>query len=731
MTARFCKRIVTLFCVLLWILCTCAGAAEDTRARRKLILVLDASRSLSGYTDRATGQPVAGTDPDGFRFDAIETFLDYLRRDTAAGSHERYEVGYVIFSNDIDASRDPEPLEASDLSREALEAASARAKGQYTNTGAALWEAIRLAGKGNPDARTAILLVSDGLTDLGADATALERSETLKADAIRAAKERNIPILTLCLNMNGAADVSEMRQIASDESFFRELNSNRYLSEELFALLTESVGTDTVYIPNPDDAPLTFRDSVLEVPFVIPGFGLDSVQIMLVGRTFAELDDVRLNGPDGLTLSRDELLSGGDALLNVPVNHPGDWTLHLEGRQGDTVRLRLLYNADLQVNMTLSDANPCEVRATLTAGGFTADTPEQYQGFRAELMVLSDAAATTEPYRQTMALSPDGDAFTAEFEASEMGAYRFAVRVSAPGELTVAEDAQNVRSFPIEPCQFVSEWAERTFSETPPVDNPPQILKDPVTVKVYRGEALSVNLRAYVDDEHPETLSYALLRSPDGAGVTLSDGILSAEQYGVPAASFIVSVTDEAGQSAEMYLEVSAVERPSPLIPILIVLFLIAALFFAATSAFLNAPYHGTIEISTEIAGAVSPRTFAQTPIKGLYPLSRFGVENLESAFGLIPGKCVFHPAGKASIVLRLHKPVRASVPGVPAGGTRKVTIRSGQKVSILTPDHPGNRLVIQFTSKTPVRAARPPKPPKPPRPPKRKVPKPPKPPRP
>lgn len=720
------KRIVILFCVLLWILGTCAGAAEGSRAGRKLILVLDASRSLPGYTDRATGQPVPGTDPDGLRFDAIEEFLDYLRRDTATGSHERYEVGCVIFSNDIDASRDPEPLEASDLSRETLEAASAKAKGQYTNTGAALWEAIRLTGKGNPDARTAILLVSDGLTDLGSDDAALARSKTLEADAIRTARERNIPILTLCLNMNGAADVSEMRQIASDEFFFRELNSNQYLSEELFALLTESVGTDTVYVPEPGDAPLTFRDSVLEIPFVIPGFGLDSVQIMLVGRTFAELDDVRLNAPDGSTLTRDELLSDSDALLNVPVNRPGNWTLRLEGRQGDTVRLRLLYNADLQVNMSLSDGNPCQVRATLAAGGVAADTPGEYQGFQAELLVVPENAATTEPYRQTMTLSPDGDAFTTEFAPSEMGAYRFAVRVSAPGELTVAEDAQNVRSFPIEPCQFVSDWVTRTFSASPPVDNPPQILKDPVTVKVYRGEALSVNLRAYVDDEHPETLSYALLRSPDGAGVTLSDGILSAEQYAVPSAGFIVSVTDDAGQSAEMYLEVSAVERPSPLIPILIVLFFIAALFFAATFAFLNAPYHGTIEISTEIGGTVSPRTFVQSPRKGLYPLSRFGVENLESAFGLIPGKCVFHPGGKASIVLRFHKPVRASIPGVPAGGTRKVTIRSGQKVSVLTPDHPGNRLMIQFTSKTPTRAVRPPKPPKPPRPPK-----PPKPPRP
>ncbi|MBR4211511.1 MAG: VWA domain-containing protein, partial [Oscillibacter sp.] len=596
-TPRLCKRILLLFCVLLCLPNLCAGAAESTRAGRKMILVLDASLSLSGYTDRGTGQRVAGTDPDGYRFDAIEEFLDYLRRDTATGSRERYEVGYVIFSNDIDASRDPEPLEASDLSRSALETATRQAKGQYTNTGAALWEAVRLAGRGNPDARAAILLVSDGLTDLGRDTAAQERSETLKADAIRTAKERNIPILTLCLNMNGAADLSEMREIASDARYFRELNSNRYLSEELFALLTESIGTDTVYIPQPDDTPLVFRDGALEVPFVIPGFGLDSVQIMLVGRTFAELDDVRLMGPDGLTLTRAELLSDGDALLNVPVDRPGNWTLRLEGRQGATVRLRLLYNADLQVNVSVSEGNPCEIRATLEAAGVVADSPEQYQGFQAELLVVSDAAATTEPYRETMKAAPDGNGFVTEFEPPDMGTYRFAVRVSAPGELTVAENAENVRSFPIEPCQFVSDWTERTFTAPPPVDNPPQILQDPVKVKLYLGDTLSVDLRQYVEDESPETLSYSLLRAPDGASAALSDGVLSAENYTVPTGSFIVSVADAAGQSAELYVEVSAVERPNPLIPFLIVLFVLAALFIAATFARLNAPYHGTIEI--------------------------------------------------------------------------------------------------------------------------------------
>lgn len=733
--ARFWKRIGILTGVFVWLLCAFADAApaagtagKAANAGRKLIVVLDASRSLSGYTDRSTGQPVPGTDPDGFRFDAIEEFLDYLRRDTATGSHERYEVGYVIFSNDIDASKEPGPLDSMDLSRATLEAASEAAKGQYTNTGAALWEAVRLSGKGSPDAKTAILLVSDGLTDLGSDAAALERSETLKADALQTAKERNIPILTLCLNMNGAADTTEMRQIATDALFYRELNSNRYLSEELFALLTESVGTESVYIPNPDDAPLTFREGALDIPFTIPGFGLDSVQIMLVGRTFADLDDVRLIGPDGATLTREELLKDGDALLNAPVDRPGEWTLHLEGRKGDAVRLRLLYNADLQVNLSVSDEAPFRIFSTLEANGATADNAAQYDGFQAELMTVAENAATTEPYREIMKLSPDGSGFTAAFEPSEPGTYRFAVRVSAPGELTIAEDAQNVRSFPIEPCQFVSDWTERTFAAPAPVDEPPRVLQDSVNVKIYRGDAFSVDLREYVEDEEPETLSYAILRAPDGVEAALSDGILSAERFDLPEGNFIVSVTDAAGQSAELYAQITAKERPNPLVPILVVLALIIAFCVWAAYMALNAPYYGSIEITTEINGAASPRVYAQSPRKGAVPLSVFGIDNLESAFGLIPGRCTFLPKGKEAVVLRLHRPVRASVPGIPESGTTKVTVRSGQKVAVFAPDHPGNRLIIRFAGKSPVQGPRPPKAPKVPKPPKApRVPKPPK----
>ena len=402
------RKIFVWLCVILWLIGSYAQAAPESG--RKLILVLDASRSLYGYTDRSTGKAVPGTDPDGFRFAAIEEFLNYLRGD----GKETYEIGGVIYSNDIDASWEPETLDSPKLARAALEEASANAKGQYTNTGAALWEAVRLAGKGSPDAKAAILLVSDGLTDLGTDAAAQARSEALMSDALQAARERDIPILTLCLNMNGAADLNEMSKIATEKRYFKELNSNQTLAEELFVLLTGSVGTETVSIPAPSEEPLTFREGALDIPFTIPGFGLESVQIMLVGRTFADLDDVRLNGPENLTLTREELTKNGGALIQVPVDRPGNWTLHLEGRQGDTVRLRLLYNADLQVNVSVSDENPCEIRAALTADGVTADNAKQYEGFQAELMAIAGSGegalteqANAQPYREIMRLAPD------------------------------------------------------------------------------------------------------------------------------------------------------------------------------------------------------------------------------------------------------------------------------------------------------------------------------------
>ena len=723
------RRFFVLLCVMLWLLGTFAQAAPG--AGRKLILVLDASRSLYGYTDRGTGQPVPGTDPDGFRFAAIEEFLDYLRRDSANGSKETYEIGGVVYSNDIDASWEPEALDSPKLARTALEEASANAKGQYTNTGAALWEAVRLAGKGSPDAKAAILLVSDGLTDLGTDAAAQAHSEALLSDALQTAKERDIPILTLCLNMSGGADLKEMRNIASEERYFKELNSNRYLSDELFALLTDSIGTDTVAIPEPSDEPLTFREGSLDIPFTVPGFGLDSVQVMLVGRTFADLDDVRLIGPGNLTLTRDELTKDGAALIHVPVDRPGDWTLLLEGRKGDTVRLRLLYNADLQVNVSVSDENPCEVRAALTADGVTADSAEQYAGFQAEVMIMSadaGSAETAQPYRERMSLSPDGAGFVTTFAPSEMGTYRFAVKVSAPGELTVAEDAENVRSFPVEPCQFMSDWTEKTFEAPPPVDNPPRILQDPVKLTVKRGEALSADLREYVEDENPDTLSYALLSAPDGMETTLSRNLLTADAFNAPKGTFIISVTDEAGQSAELYVQVTAKAPPNPLLIVLLVLLAIAALIAACDYSIKNAPFYGPIEIMTEVNGVMSPRIYSLTPPKGSVRLSAFHIDNLESAFGPRAGRWVFTPLGRDCVTLRFFEEMRFSPPEVRGRNPSKVTIRSGQRVAAFSPNRPENRLIVQYKSKAASSGPRAPKPPKPPKPPK--APKPPKPPK-
>lgn len=822
------KRVRTLFpllCAALTLLCPQASATEspgeaDASEGERVIIALDASKSLPGYTDRGTGEWVKGADPDGLRFDAIEWFLEeYLPEMEEKRSSVEYEVGYVIFSNDVDKFGEPRKASATDaeLTRKNFVDSSGQAVGRQTNIGAALSKAVELAQKGNPDYHAAVVLFSDGKTDMGSSRDPetpkrLEESRALEDAARAEAKEKNIPILSCFLNVDGIGGAEgrrEMQSLASEPQYFVEIDSPDHLKDQLSALFTKAIGVESVYIPDPADSkgPLIFNsDGALDVPFPVPGFGLSSVQITLVDKSFDDLKDIRLEGPGNITKSRDELLKPGDTLIDVPIDPPGTWILHMVGEQGDSVRLRLLYDADLQVNAEIPEtapdggpldpAQPLNVSAVLEADGVAANSAAQYWGFEAELVAQDEIGA--EISRTPMALSADGTRFEASYQPPKEGTYHFAVRASAPSEVKVRQDAGEERTFPIEPCDLPLVWVARTFSASA-VDNPPRVPLSAVIVKVAKGDNVSVDLSDYVEDEDKDALTYTILSVPENTNYlteTLPDSMLYAPNFNLTEGEFLIGVTDKAEQDAEFTVRVTSEEAPNtppevksdpievtinrgaalnldlseyvsdkedswanmecdvkalsgvadfeaptkanpilrvgrfdakegsfgvtvtdsagascnfiisvrttnPYALLIVILLLLLLLLIAFLIGQLNRKYHGTIEITTEIGGATSPRPYTFSPIKGACPLSRFDIPNLEENFGLIPGQCAFHPAGDASVTLTTNRPVRASIPGVPETGTRKLTFPSGHKISVIAPDHPGNRLVIQFKSKT------------------------------
>lgn len=574
----------TLLCP--WGAATADGSALPTRQvsqqeaaqRRRLIILLDASLSMSGYLFNGDGEWVKGTDEEGLRFDTIEGFVNYLR---GQKNMSDYEIGYVIFANDVADFESAQTLTetAPDLSRATMEEKSKgpRSERSRTNIAAGLEKAVELATKDGMK-NSAVLLFSDGHTDLASKAdpnlpNLIRESDEAKARALQQARENDVTIYTILLNdvAQSAQDLeearTEMKSLSTDESlYYTEIKSKDALKEELFKSLAECVG-HTIIIEHDMKIPL-------DIPFTVPGFGVRSMQISLVDCSFDDLSVVRLTREeDNLKLEKEDLIHPGVSYIEAKSeDHPCKWTLHLESDKVQSVRLRLVSQDDLTVNLTLPggdalDASkPITAQAMLSAYGATANRAEQYQGFVAELRVQD---ADSKPIDRIQMEATDAGGFTAQFTPPAPGSYSFSAYVSSAEQTITVTQNNEQRTFPIETINKASEWVTVTFPEGPSKEIPVPVTPDqPVSVPpIKAGEDLNVNLREHV--EYPDTndLTFTLVNAPDGVEVDqaqLDDGRLYVKSFGMENAMFEFNVTNSNGVSAAspLYVEATSVVPP-------------------------------------------------------------------------------------------------------------------------------------------------------------------------
>lgn len=234
------RRIVlSILCVVLLLNSFQVFSFSENEAYNKYNIVLVADSSGSMKT----------SDPEELRFEAISQFVGLL-------ANKGNMVGSVVFNGDI-VQKSSKLVEASNmtLKRELVSNVMSATPAGYTNIGYALEEAVKLLETGSPKNPSVIILLTDGETDMPT-AEEEEVSLTKKADAIQAAREKNIKIYNVCLNADGQAYVNEAKQISSATGGeFREVKTAEDL-KEVFNLFygmiysTEVVSEEGVFDSN-------------------------------------------------------------------------------------------------------------------------------------------------------------------------------------------------------------------------------------------------------------------------------------------------------------------------------------------------------------------------------------------------------------------------------------------------------------------------------------------------
>lgn len=338
-----CKKVVTILLAMIVLINSAdivRADGKDSGKRMNVVFVLDQSGSM------------AKTDADALRYEAVELFLGL------AANTGNY-MGAVVFDDTIVMQQDIAEMNGR-ASKDALAGKIRGAKGNGdTDIGKALDTAAQmLVTSGNKDLPSAIILLSDGNTDLPKDTTgaALKASEQSRQNAIQTAREKGINIYTICLNANGEARLEELQEISdATGGTCVEVRSAEDIKDVFSQFYNIIYYVDTINLADtviPDNGEL-------EIVFDIPVMGVEEANIII--STLNMDTTYSLMNPEGYGYTRAEMeemeiKSKSFTIIKIPAPDPGHWMLRVKGIPGDQIRIDMIYNLLLTIDLQMEAA---------------------------------------------------------------------------------------------------------------------------------------------------------------------------------------------------------------------------------------------------------------------------------------------------------------------------------------------------------------------------------------
>lgn len=659
-----CLLAIVLACtVLLSLPCIQANAEkEPSNNRFNVVIVLDASGSMKN------------TDPNGFRYEAISQFTGLL-------AEQGNVLGGVVFHTDLAAEKTLTEITnqaGKDAVTDMLK--SIPSNGGWTNTGAGLARAVEMIKQnGDPELPSVILFLSDGNTEM-ASKEATQASLDQKAEAIQEAREQGIQIYSVCLNANKSADVSEMRQLAdATGGVFQEVAKAEDLQDVFNSFYNLIYGTSTITLVD-EVFPDTGR---LETTFDVPGLGVEEVNIIIYGNT----TKMSLLKPDGSESSTTAVISETFSMLKLTDVVPGTWTLVTEGVPGDSIKINMVYNTNLGVEMSIipeeriiNPADPVTITAKLKGNNVLATSGDQYVGYTAELQVLDAYGELLE----SIPMEVVGDHFEVK-QTFEEGTYYYKAIIKGNH---IEKESEKVGPL----TSTTDVLTEDEKNNTPPVPVNP-VVEETVNIWPFVGGNFTLDMNTLATDAQDSTLRYKVESSSfiEGTDYTVdSNGILTMDHFSLSKGAFTISATDSWGLSCEIEVIVKSVNIGLLTLIGIGVLALIAAIIFGILLYIaLTKPFRGTISAQSYCNGTY--KGIPRSPRRGREKLARFGMDNV----GLDYQKSYFQATGQNYIFLVTDKEVIYN--GQP---TKKVRIQSGAAVTIYTGKDSTRSMNIRFDSR-------------------------------
>ena len=596
---------------------TARAAQNAANNRFNVVIVSDASGSM------------LSTDPEGLRFEAINQFINLL-------AEQGNLLGAVSFADNINATEELTKVDSAESKQKIADTLkNTPAKGD-TNIGEALQKAVTMLDEsGDKDLPSIILFLSDGNTDLK-DKKDMENSLNMKADAIQAAREKDIAIYSVCLNANKKADVSEMEQISqATGGEFREVGSASDLQEVFNSFYNLIYGTSTTQLL--DEA---FDESgVLETKFNVPGLGVEEINIIIYGK----VSEVELFDAQGQKKDVSPMEYNTFTMIKSTDVSAGEWKLITKGTAGNHIKINMVYNTNLEVELKTQAlgkvTNPkdgVKFEAYLSSGEIKADS-SNIGGYEAELIVSDAYGKELDKFPMTVV----DDHFELSQNLSN-GVYFVKAHVSGNSLDKTSESLG-----PIEVSDKALTEEEKNNTAPVPVTDK---IKKTVYIIPFKDNTVSFDLKGLAKDKEDKKLHYMVASSSfiEGKDYSLGDDmVLKLYHYSLSRGDFDIKATDSKGLSCNISIVVKSINVGvvTAIVVLIIGLIVLAVMGYFAYRLW-GTPFGGPITVTSDKGGERREQTV--TKKTGRLPLSRFRVSNI----GFDINKTYFEASGKTYIYM-------------------------------------------------------------------------------
>ncbi|HFI0029723.1 TPA: VWA domain-containing protein [Streptococcus suis] len=640
---------------------TISSYAEElvnNRNRFNIVLVTDASKSMEE------------TDPSGMRYEAIHQFSHLL-------TEEGNLLGSVVFSTHIDKQSNLALADSIDVKNAVIGDIKSIAPHGFTNIGEGLQTALNmLESQGDKNLPSVIMFLSDGESAMPSDSE-LKTSLEQKAEAIQTARERKVKIYSIALNANGDAETTEMKQIAqATGGEFKEIQTAQDLQQVFQSFYSLIYGTSTVSLVD-SVFPANGR---LETDFTVPGLGVEEVNILINGKP----SQLELFDPQKNQQSIQPIVSDQVTLLKIKDVQPGNWKLITVGTPGEQVKINMIYNSQLGIEVTtepsdllVNPEDPISIHAKLKDGDKVASKKEDYQGYTANTIFFDSYGK--ELKRSQMTVADEG--FTLDEKLPE-GIYHYQVLVTGNG---LEKYSSKVGPITVS-SQALTEKQKNNTVPTP-VE---KVVKDLVITFPFKGGDYSLDLNTLAKDKEDKVLHYQIISSSfmEDDYTISKDNLLEMKNFSLSKGAFTIQAIDSGGLSTEIEVVVSTFNVGWALLALI----LAGALFFSISAYLLTMkPFNGTIRVTAYLPNQPAISGNRSDLFRGRAYLGSF-INSGE--LGLPLNKTYFQATGKGYVYFITSQPVWYE-----GQSTKKVTVKNRAAITI---DKEGTkRLEIVYETKT------------------------------